>query len=145
MTRILFSFHLSSSNPLMLKIWVISCLHHGIFVTPPHKCICFLDHYQNHLDDLLCPFYCMMHVDPPPVFARDLQVFPDGPMLFCALQKNSGGIEGHNGFISWIISCWAAILWKREMFHDLSEVNLGLDISDVTSWKDSRSMTLANE
>ena len=67
----------------------------------------------------------MMHVDPPPVFARNLQVFPDGPILFCALQKISGGIEGHNGFISWIISCWAAILWKREMFHDLSEVNLG--------------------
>ena len=31
------------------------------------------------------------------------------------------------------------------MFHDLSEVDLGLNISDVTAWKYSRVMPLATD
>ena len=31
------------------------------------------------------------------------------------------------------------------MFHDTFEVELGLDISDVTSWKNFRVIPLANE
>ena len=66
-----------------------------------------------------------MHVNHPPVFARDLWVVPDGLMLFCALRKIAGGLGGRTGFIYRIISCWAAIRREGEMFHDLSEVNLG--------------------
>ena len=69
-----------------------------------------------------------MHVDPPPIFARDLRFVPASPMLFYAFRKIAGGLIGRTGFIYQIISCWAAILWEGKMFHDLSEVSLGLDI-----------------
>ena len=66
-----------------------------------------------------------MNINPTPVFERDLRVVPAGPMLFCASRKISGGIWVQTGFISRIISRLDAILWEVEMFHDLSEVNLG--------------------
>ena len=66
-----------------------------------------------------------MHVNPPNVFVRDLQVVPAGPMLFCALRKVSGVLGGRTGFISQIISLLAAISWEGNMFHDLSLLNLG--------------------
>ena len=74
---------------------------------------------------MLCPLYCLMHFDPLPVFARYLRVIPSGPMLFCALREIADGIGGCTGFIYRIISWWDAIRWEGEMFHYLSEVNLG--------------------
>ena len=102
----------------------MSCLHHGIFVTPPHLCIFIGVCFQSHIDDLVCPLCCLMHVNPPPVLARYLWFVPAGPMLFCALRKIPGGIGGCTGFISWIVSWWYVICWEGEIFHDLSEVNL---------------------
>ena len=61
-----------------------------------------------------------MHVEPPPIFARDIRVVPAGPMLFCALRKSSSGIGGRTGFIYRIISRWAVIRWEGDIFHDLS-------------------------
>ena len=65
-----------------------------------------------------------MHVNPPPVFARDLRVVPDGPMFFCALRKIAGSLRGRTSIISLIISHWADIHWEGDMFHDMSEINL---------------------
>ena len=53
------------------------------------------------------------------------RVVPAGLVLFCTLWKFSGGLRGRIGFISQNISCWAAIPWEGEMFHDLSELDLG--------------------
>ena len=66
-------------------------------------------------------------------------------MIFCALHQIPGGIGGRAGFISQIFSCWYAILLEGYMFHDLSEVDLGLATSDVTAWKDSSVIPLAIE
>ena len=49
---------------------------------------------------MLFPLHFRMHVDPPHVFARDLQVVPAGMMLFCALSKIAGGLGGRTSFIS---------------------------------------------
>ena len=74
---------------------------------------------------MLFPLHCMMYIDLPPVFARDPRVIPPGPMLFCALRKISGCIGWCTGFIYQIISCWDSICWEGEMFHDMSELDLG--------------------
>ena len=66
-----------------------------------------------------------MHTYPPPVFARDLWIVPAVPMLFCALRKIVGGLGRRTGLIYQIISRWDAILWKGEMFHNMSGVTLG--------------------
>ena len=91
---------------------------------PPHTCIYFGVNFQSHIDDLLFPLHFLMHVNPPPVFARDLRVVPDGPMFFCALRKIAGSLRGRTSIISLIISHWADIHWEGDMFHDMSEINL---------------------
>ena len=65
-----------------------------------------------------------MNVDPPPVFAREPRVIPDGTMLFDALQKIASGVGGRTRFIYRIIFRWSAILWEGEMFQYLSELDL---------------------
>ena len=87
----------------------------------------FWGHCQSRLDDLLCPLYYLIHGYPPPIFARDPWVVPAGTMLFCAPWKLYGSLGGRTGFISRIISRWDSIRWEEEMFHDLSEVDLGFD------------------
>ena len=94
------------------------------FVIPPHTCVYFWGHCKSHGDYILFPLHFRMHVDPHPVFARDLWVIPSGPLMFCALRKIPDGLRGRTRFISRIISHWYVILWEGEMFHDLSEVKL---------------------
>ena len=93
----------------MLKIRIISCLHHGIFVITPLICIGFWGHFQIHLDYLLCPLHYLMHDNPPTVFESDPRVVPSGTILFFSLQHIYSGLGGRTGFISQIISCWDAI------------------------------------
>ena len=73
---------------------------------------------------------------------RRSQVVPSITVIFCTLWHISGGIGGGNGFVYQIISYWDDIRWEGEMLHDLSEVDLGLAISDVTDWKDYRVMPM---
>ena len=74
---------------------------------------------------MLFPLNCLMYVNPPTVFVRDLWVVPAVLMLFCALRQIAGDIRGCTGFIYRIISCWDAIHWEGDMFHDMSELESG--------------------
>ena len=67
----------------------------------------------------------MMNDDPPPIFPRHPCIVTAVLMLFCDLQRLAGGLGGITGFIYHIISHWDAIRWEGDMFHDLSEVDLG--------------------
>ena len=102
----------------------------------------FWGFFQICLDGLLRPLHFLIHVNPSPIFARDPHVVTDGMILFFALRKLTSGLRGHTGFIYLTIYYWDDIRWEGEMLHDLSEVDLGLAISDVTDWKDYRVMPM---
>ena len=127
MTHIFFPFNLSSFNPVMLK-------------NPSNKFSsswnCFNSYLYMHLRlgsfSKSSWWYVMSQSlyfswNPPSCLCKGPRVVPAGPMLFCALQKISGGIGGGTRFIYLIISHWAAIRWEGYMFHDLSEVDLGFE------------------
>ena len=68
------------------------------------------------LSDAFRPSSCIFKVPPCHFIWYD---------AFFVSQKIAGGLRGRTGFISQIISRWAAILWKGKIFHDLSELNFG--------------------
>ena len=137
-----FSFHLFYFNPLTLKNNSNKLSSSWIFCNSFPYMHLFWGFFQICLDGLLRPLHFLIHVNPSPIFARDPHVVTDGMILFFALRKLTSGLRGHTGFIYLTIYYWDDIRWEGEMLHDLSEVDLGLAISDVTDWKDYRVMPM---